>query len=223
MVKSSAPATLTDWLELANADWQPTWGTFSGAPKQGTHEALLNEQGGVCVYCGKRLSLDRSDSHIEHFRPQTAYNSVTPPDLTLDYHNLVISCGPNNFPVGHNDRKPVICGEAKDGWFDEAQHVNPTDPACPERFTYGLSGSVFASEPDDGAANRMIEVLRLNDESLVYERSVLLSGVEAAIAAGEIEGAAKGDEIAFFQATDGSGRLPDLGHVAVRYLQVEFG
>lgn len=60
--KTTPPVALTEWLSLKNDDWNPTYGVFSGAPKHQTHEALLREQGGVCVYCGKRLSLDRNDS-----------------------------------------------------------------------------------------------------------------------------------------------------------------
>ncbi len=221
VVKNGAPASLEDWLSLENEEWKPTYGSFSGAPKHQTHEALLKEQGGVCVYCGKRLSLDRSDSHIEHFRPQTTYNATTPPDLTLEYYNLIVSCGPNDLPIGHQDRKPVICGEAKSDWFDENEHVHPADQNCPERFSYGLSGAALAADSQDGAANRMIEVLRLNDDSLVYERGVLLTGLEEAIVSGEIDLTTKEGDIAFFQSVDDSDRLPDLGHVAVRYLQVE--
>ncbi|MNT54797.1 hypothetical protein D3C72_1919850 [compost metagenome] len=99
--------------------------------------------------------------------------------------------------------------------------MHPADQNCPERFSYGLSGAALAAESQDGAANRMIEVLRLNDDSLVYERGVLLTGLEEAIVSGEIDLTTKEGDIAFFQSVDDSDRLPDLGHVAVRYLQVE--
>lgn len=221
VAKKGAPSALTDWLALESPEWKPAYNVFSGAPKHQTHDALLKEQGGVCVYCGKRLRLDRSDSHIEHFRPQTFYNALTPPDLTLSYQNLVVSCGPNSLPIGHVDRKPVICGEAKGDWFEETNHVDPTHPGCPDRFSYGLSGLAVAAASNDAAAKKMIEVLRLNDDSLTYERSVLISGLQADIDSGAIMLANKVDEIAFFQTADEAGRLPDLGHVAIRYLMVE--
>jgi hypothetical protein len=119
------------------------------------------------------------------------------------------------------DRKPVICGEAKGDWFDEAIHVDPTDPLCPDRFSYGLSGLVIPAASNDAAAEKMIDVLRLNEESLVYERGVLIAGIQADIDGGAITPITKDDEIAFFGTLDSEGQLPDLGHVAIRYLRVE--
>lgn len=221
VIKGVAPASLTEWLALANDEWTPTYADFRGTPKHETHDALLAEQGGVCVYCGRGLLLDRSDSHIEHFRPQTSFNAATPPDLTLTYSNLVVSCGPNSLPVGHPDRRPTVCGEAKDDWFDDALHVDPVDPTCMARFSYGTSGLISTKVTPDDAATKMIQILNLNDETLRYERGILLSGIESDIAEGLVTAANKDQEIAQFLTLTEHGTLPSWGHVAVRYLQDE--
>ena len=221
VLKGTCPAPLATWLALANPEWTPTYGAFSGQPKTETHDALLVEQKGVCVYCGRALSPDRSDSHIDHFRPQEKFNSAYPPDLTLAYQNLVVSCGRNRLPARHPDRRPVICGEAKDNWFDATLHVDPTDVNCETRFAYGTSGLISPKSTPDAAAAKMIEILNLNEESLKYERSVLILGIEFDILAGKITSISKLDELDQYRKTPEGGYLPTFAHVAARYIEDE--
>ena len=47
--------------------------------KRELHEALIQEQGDICCYCGMRIT--RESSHIEHLKPQ----SSTDLDLSVEY------------------------------------------------------------------------------------------------------------------------------------------
>ena len=61
----------TDGLIAASLAWQgvrPRPVPRRSFPK-GTREALYRQQGGSCVYCGRRLSLAPAMSHIDHITP----------------------------------------------------------------------------------------------------------------------------------------------------------
>ena len=77
--------------------------------KRATVNGLFAEQTGQCVYCGRRISLDRlREFHIEHFRPRSKYS-----ELELDYANLFLSCGPE-----HKHGPRPTCGNHKADWFE---------------------------------------------------------------------------------------------------------
>lgn len=122
------------------------------------HNSLLEEQGSFCCYCGR--SIDAASSHIEHFRPQESF-----PEFALDYYNLHASCIRETKPDS-----PLHCGHMKSNWFDEAEHISPMEEDCEQRFRYLLTGKIQASDSNDSAATRMIEVLALDIEYLDNRR-----------------------------------------------------
>ena len=93
--KSKPPDDFTNWKNLANENWQPSWKNFQKPQKTSVHKSLLKEQGFICCYCGRRIIL--LDSHIEHFKPRNKYL-----DLQLDYANLIASC------QGESEEPPPI-------------------------------------------------------------------------------------------------------------------
>ncbi|MCM5557248.1 retron system putative HNH endonuclease [Pleomorphomonas sp. JP5] len=214
--KRPAPKAFVDWLEQENNDWKPTYSQLSGPPMQAVQQSLLEEQGYVCCYCGRRLPLDGSEGHIDHFWPQSRFNGTTADDRRLDYNNFFRSCGPRGqrgVPTG----RPSTCGEAKGDWYDIHNSILPSDPGCERRFVYGQTGAVKPSNPDDKAALNMIKQLNLNDRALDYERSVIIEEIEAALA----KGISASSEHARTR-TPINGQLPGFGHVAARYLEEEF-
>jgi len=141
IVKQGEPVAFSDWKALANDDWQPTYNDLSGVEKRDVKAALMAEQGHICCYCERRL-ID-SDSHIEHFQPQS-----DPAFDPLDFDNLLCSCQ-NQIKKG----EPRHCGNLKDDWFDSVLLVSPFDPGCEERFAHTGDGLIKpASEHDQGAA-----------------------------------------------------------------------
>jgi len=82
-VKGNEPVALTEWKALANEEWQPTYGDLSGKVKEAVKESLLAEQGHICCYCERRLSV--GDLHIEHLQPQSSA-AVDPLDTDCEEH-----------------------------------------------------------------------------------------------------------------------------------------
>lgn len=205
--KGREPATFRDWKALAGADWEPTWADLRAPEKPDLHAALIEEQGAVCCYCGRRIT--QGDSHIEHFQPRNGY-----PDRSLDYTNLLASCQRNE-----HKGVPRLCGHAKDDWFDETCHLDPQDPECERRFRFGSQGDINANRPADRAAATMVEQLNLNEPFLAELRRQILDGAFPS----ELLAAASDDELtatarAYDQADD-QGRLPEMGHVVRRWLE----
>lgn len=165
IIKSDAPASLTSWKAQANENWQPTYATLQNPQKRELHLSLLNEQGSLCCYCGRRISIE--DSHIEHFRPQELFKQ-----LELDYENLHASCIRQTDPG-----TPLHCGHHKGNWFDEDLHISPLEDDCEGRFRYLLDGNIQSTLEVDSAAAKMIEVLALDIPYLNNRRADAISEV----------------------------------------------
>jgi uncharacterized protein (TIGR02646 family) len=135
---------------LANDDWQPKYDDLSGSEKRDVKAALMTEQGHLCCYCERRL-ID-SDSHIEHFQPQSD-PAVDP----LDFSNLLCSCQ-NQLKKG----EPRHCGNLKNDWYDPDLLVSPFDPACEERFAHTGDGLIKPASAHDQAAAETISKLGLD-------------------------------------------------------------
>lgn len=150
IVKQGEPPSFTDWKSLANPDWQPTYDDLSGDEKREVKAALMDEQGHICCYCERRL-ID-SDSHIEHFQPQSD-PAVDP----LDFDNLLCSCQ-NQIKKG----EPRHCGNLKDQWFDPVLLVSPLDPDCEARFAHTGDGRIKPASGCDPGAVETIQRLGLD-------------------------------------------------------------
>lgn len=210
-VKGPQPAALEEWKALANEDWQPTYEGLQNPQKRVLHQSLLDEQGHVCCYCGRRISL--TDSHIEHFRPQELRG-----DLALNHENLLASCIRETAPGA-----PLHCGHAKGNDFDEAKHLSPVDPTCERRFIYTLTGSILPSDEEDARANYMSNLLRLDIDFLRNRR---LEALTSTFDEGFI-GSATDDELAAlaeaFRQRDPDGKLDSFSHVLARYAEQLLG
>lgn len=203
-VKGAAPASFDAWKAQANEDWQPSYGGLQNPQKRELHQALLDEQGQLCGYCGRGISL--TDSHIEHFRPQEQRE-----DLALDFNNLLASCIRETQPGA-----PLHCGHAKGHDFDEARHVSPLDPACEQRFGYTLTGAIL---PKDDKATYMVGLLKLDIEFLHNRRGDALARVfDAAF----IESATDEELQTLARAyrlPDTTGAYESFGHVVARFAE----
>ena len=157
--KTPEPQTFTDWKNLANKDWQPTYESLSGALKKGVKTALMAEQGNLCSYSESRLVED--DSHIEHYRPQS--DATVDP---LDFSNMLCSCQ-NHLKKGD----PLHCGNLKGDWFDESLLISPLEKTCETQFAFTADGYIQASQEPNQAALTTIEKLGLNIPKLRDLRS----------------------------------------------------
>lgn len=46
--KGPEPTELSEWKAQESEDWQPTYATLSGNPKNALKQALIEEQGEIC-------------------------------------------------------------------------------------------------------------------------------------------------------------------------------
>lgn len=93
--RETPPSSLTNWVKdpknklqenLSNPDMTGTmlWDRFS--EKADLKQALLEDQGAICCYCGKRIKNDLN-TRIEHIQPKDTYKH-----LTFEFTNLLVSC-----------------------------------------------------------------------------------------------------------------------------------
>lgn len=203
--KGTSPPSFDQWKAHANADWTPSYGDLQNPEKHALHVALLVEQGWVCCYCGRAVSA--SDSHIEHFRPQTHYG-----ELALSHENMFASCIRGTAPG-----MPLHCGHAKSDRFDEACAISPSDSGCEERFLYTLLGAISPTCRDDKAAAYMADLLKLDTPFLRNRREeVLQRTFDAEFLASVTEEELRLLQHAF-QHRDAAGHSENFGHVLARY------
>lgn len=209
--KSVEPQDFVHWKAKAGKDWQPSYGTLQNPQKRMLQQALLSEQGWVCCYCGRSVSLE--DSHIEHFRPQQ-----TRADLALDYANLHASCIRETEPGA-----PLHCGHAKSHDFDEARAISPLDTGCEQRFLYALDGAIYPADKCDLSAAYMAGLLKLDVPFLRARRAEALRSVfdEAFLSSASAEELAQLAQA--YRQPDVNGRMTGFGHVLSRYAEQLLG
>jgi uncharacterized protein (TIGR02646 family) len=206
VTKQQSPELFESWKAQESEDWRPTFEGLQKPEKPALLHALLSEQGWVCCYCGRAVSM--IESHIEHFRPQ-----VLRADLELAYENLHASCIPETSPG-----MPLHCGHAKGHGFDEDRHISPLDAGCEERFLYTLRGEVLAADRSDSAAEYMLDLLALDIPFLRNRREEALS-----IFSADFLNSVTAQELLMlrdaFRRPDAQGRAPSFGHVVARYAE----
>ena len=136
-------------------------------PKGIVQDSLMREQGYICCYCCQRIATDTS--HIEHLDPQNpALKNESDPDLSLDYKNMLASCGSDK-------HWPKHCGNKKG---NQAIEVSPIQPNCEDFFSYTGSGEIRPQANNTvqqvQAAQQTIEILGLNDYDLKEGRAQAL-------------------------------------------------
>jgi len=212
VTKQAEPAVFTHWKAGANEAWQPVYGDLRNPEKRALHEALLSEQGHVCCYCGRTVSL--ADSHIEHFRPQE-----TRKDLALAYENLHASCIRETSPGA-----PLHCGHAKGSALDEGLAISPLEADCEQRFIYSSrDGAIYPADRGDASAAYMVGLLKLDIRFLRDRRAEALMRVfddefVRSASDGELAQLARA-----FRTPDATGRMTSFGHVLSRFAEQLLG
>ncbi|QHG14746.1 retron system putative HNH endonuclease [Nostoc sp. ATCC 53789] len=203
--KSEEPESFTNWKNLANEDWQPTWGDFSKPQKTDVHNSLLQEQGFICCYCGRRINTD--DSHFEHLKPRTTY-----PQLALEYTNILASCQKDTVR-----KEPLHCGKIKDKWYDDNLMISPLDVNCAEFFRYTDDGQILATNHSEKqlAAETTIDKLALNIDKLKNLRAKSVEPILEII--NTITEEERQDLILGFSETDSQGYYEEF-YAAIIYL-----
>lgn len=143
------------------------WDDLCGEEKIILRKSLLEEQGYICAYCGKRIENEKK-TIIEHISPKTKYKRHQ-----FDYNNLVVSCNGNELSSGKSSKK-LHCDKKKG---DQEIEVNPVHDyrEWEENLMYGLDGKVYTKLKNEKYQD-LIEILNLNNKVLIRKRKSALKG-----------------------------------------------
>ncbi len=178
--KHEEPQTLTD---KRNTD-----GSIYDGPQKDWQDALLEEQGHICAYCMRRISLDRKNGkpciEIEHYLSRKLH-----PELSLRWENMIGVCNGDTVSEGHcdkakgkNDYKGVFIQGKANGKV-KLNILNPLEINKSEKIiTYSLFGEILPNVKDNELQNRIIEdvdcILNLNNAKLREYRAEAIDSVK---------------------------------------------
>lgn len=167
IVKNSEPRELIEHRATPGAN-------FDGSPKEVVRNSLIEEQRGVCAYCLSRISnewvpdLKKFKTEIEHYLSQDSR-----PDLSMTYTNMLGVCNGND---GQGEHK-LHCDKSKDLRKNKARlplTLNPLDRNCEDFTFYTRQGFIDSDTPEK---KKDIEVLNLNEQTLVNNRKAVIEAV----------------------------------------------
>ncbi len=164
IIKKNPPPELQRWFRQQGGlncsyDDMPT------SLKDLVKERLIEEQGALCCYTGKRV--DKNSSHIEHLKPQSA-SRVNSDNDDVTYKNMLAA-----FPKEPKTKNAPPCpygAKPRENWYDLTLFVHPLLPNCEQRFVFNTNGEIAPRNADDEGAKETIRVLRLNHEYLNEDR-----------------------------------------------------
>lgn len=142
-------------------------GNAGKARRKRLREQLMQEQGYICCYCMKKISIE--NSHIEHFWPKTFF-----PEIDLDYHNMFASCNGDGTLL-----EDEHCGHKKEDWWRENM-VSPTDAEVEKMFRYSADGRIHSVQrrPTTNIAQEMIIYMGLDSFHLERNRRQAIEASE---------------------------------------------
>jgi uncharacterized protein (TIGR02646 family) len=124
------------------------------------NEALLKNQGHLCVYCMKYIEIGQI--RVEHYKPRR-YE-----DLLLCYKNLFLACKGNE----GTGRSRHTC-DVKKG--ENEIDIDPLNADHIQGLHYGLGGNIASANPlHDMDLN---QTLNLNEQSLLLPRRIIYDEV----------------------------------------------
>lgn len=124
-----------------------------GAPKIAVQQSLLKEQGCLCAYCMRRISLETLQ--IEHYIPQHPQDEDYDPALSIDYHNMLAVCIGNKKQAGVFEN--LTCDQHR---RNTPLTVNPLDRTSIDKIKYKTDGTIYSDDPD--IEKDLDDILNLN-------------------------------------------------------------
>lgn len=161
--KGTTPKQLADAVRRIKGtpDATLSWRNVSADEREATLQALLDEQGSLCAYCTRRVSVNTA--HVEHIVPQGEAAGTDDP-LSLDYTNLLAVCDGLE-----GSEEGLTCDRARG---NAPLTVNPLNPETLENIRYRRDGEMLA---DDRAVDLDVtKTLNLNHPLLVRNRRAAL-------------------------------------------------
>ncbi len=169
-------ASITEDL-LSNLGERNKWKNIKNHKGKAELKAsLYKEQGGICCFCGKKLS-QLENPEIEHLQPKSLYKR-----LQFDYYNLVLSCSGNRNGISTERH----CNNFKKS---EILNKNPViNEEWENTLLYDISGNIRPRYP---YYKSVIDDLNLNCLSLKNKRRSAIKGFLCKIEKFEIRGQIK--------------------------------
>lgn len=175
--KQESPQWFEDWkknFKIDNNRDAHYKTDFSTSDMDGTNRRrelrkyLVTEQGKICCYCMRRISID--SSHIEHFLPKESF-----PDEDLKYNNLFASCNGEGTIMKEDEH----CGHRKDNWW-RADMLSPSDAEVEKAFRYFPNGKISSvrGRSTSNIAQEMIHNLGLDSFHLERDRKQAIEASE---------------------------------------------
>jgi uncharacterized protein (TIGR02646 family) len=151
--------------KISSPNQSSSWEEISEVRYDLRKHILENEQHNLCVYCEKKITADKEKSNIDHFKTRNLF-----PHLTFEYTNLFVSCNNSNHCSSYKDKKGLSIEQFNDLLHPFENIENTID------HTY--TGEL---EAKNSKGNFTIEALNLNYISLIEERKVIISNINAYI------------------------------------------
>lgn len=122
------PTTFTDWLieeqtaisekiSDPNITGTTLWEFLNQTVKDALKKALLEDQGFICCYCGKRIENDLN-TRIEHLKPKHKYK-----EHVFSYRNLLASCQGGTRNVIHIAKTGELLRSIADQYGVDVEHL----------------------------------------------------------------------------------------------------
>lgn len=158
--KTKAPK---EFIEFCASMLGVSFKDLSGEPKIALRKRLLEDQGYICCYCGRRI--DESNTKIEHIMPQKLF-----PELSLDFNNMLASCdgGEKDRSEGVKKNKHGLHCDSKKK--DQMIPCSPLEDIIESLFVYFADGTVNGA----GKGDDMVNILALNTPFLVHQRKAAI-------------------------------------------------
>lgn len=161
IIKTVPPQEFVEYCATPGVSYD----NLSGTPKTALRQRLLEDQGYICCYCGRRIQNDKY-TKIEHIKCQKKYN-----ELSLCFENMLASCD-----SGEQDRENRVrpkhqchCDAKKE---NEDIPVSPLDENIEDYLMFFDDGTVKAKDP---IGEELIRVLGLNAKFLITQRKSALA------------------------------------------------
>lgn len=161
IAKQAQPQALIAWThaKAQDADGEPIMWSYDdmlAEVRRAVKTSLVQEQGGLCCYTGRRISPETS--HIEHLKPQALCTNHE----DTDYDNLLAA-----HPASDASSRCPYGAHEKGSWYDQNQFVHPRRHDCEQRFRYRFDGKIGAASQNDTGAVETIRRLKLDHRELL--------------------------------------------------------
>lgn len=164
--KNSPPSDLVLYSVTANASYNDLYTNHHDIYEL-VKLSLLEEQGYICCYCGRRLRFG-PNTHIEHlYAKGTSYYQT----MQLDYGSNLLACcdgGQTERKLGTCRKEDLFCEAVKDS---KILPISPLTIECEEKFLFDSNGTVVGVGKD---AEVVIEILNLNSPIIKNKRKAAI-------------------------------------------------